>query len=1492
MKYKRIFVFALSVMLLFTMTPGWAFADGMKAAGTDGKAAVEEKTQAKAGSKSENADSKDSGKSESPDSKDSAKSESSDAKDNAKSDPKEDKADPVKETASGGNDSGGSSDADKPETGGDNAAGEEGSEGDTDPDAEGRNDGDNGADGDVNPGNADGNKADENGGNDVNADTERNADTEQKAEPDVDADENKDGGDKDKEDTYPAQNFQASTSELKIRISAPKGVFPENTSMKVKPVSGKTLLNAVNRGNDSNQEAVSAVAADITFHKNGREIQPKDDLTVRLTSLKKLEGESYKAVTMKDSGAVQTVGSATASSSVFSTDHFTVYGIIGEEETEADYEDDDVVQFARCTYEFYAGDPSTDPASWPKVAEQIYRDGDVIETLPEPKGNSKALFQGWFKASLNGDQINYGDEVTSGDMVVIDPAVKDKGQDAGAAGGGENGKAVNKILRVYAKYSEQFKVTLYKDENGTAVFDTILAKDGETVALPSAEQAQANGLLTPDSVKMTGWKYPGSDSDSVIENQVTINGADIELVPAFANVYLVTFDTMGKGGRDVESQSVEEGKTAMNPDAFNIGETYDDNRFRFEGWYEGYDAATQQFSAEPFDFDTPITKDMVLHAKWTPLKKEYKIRIFYEKAVQEDNQYVLKKSIQVGPDHQWAADIEGRISPAVIKGIIEENGATGLHINGSGSTKHNIPKDKSDYDRNGVIAAAVLLNGSEAGAIWDKNGTQQGDGTIRPDGSSVLNVYYSRDTFWMKFRKFGTTGDGLSDQVADPNGGYMKGCLIKYGENLYERLYLGNAAFRHYIDTKGQVWWARWKDQAVGSKWEMVPTESNQVRFDFNATGLYGNLKDGSDVRMELQEFAQKERTYINYYQNLPSDESVYEAKKLDNDVVRDGITYNSSKTSTNFREQYSTLTVTMGRPENGFTAIATDNAKRYEDTESGTTTVRKHWYKDDEKEPIYIYYIRNQYAITFVPNDGNASFSGTVNDETKIYYRENISQAAQTGKAKDYVIGKTLATRNGQVCVFQGWYDNAACEGKPYQFDRMPANNLTLYGKWVPAPCRVVFHPMNPGMDDNTVVREIAVGSKVAKIARPAFGNRIFLGWHIGYDEETKTYGDPFDFNTAIKTDLLDEENCLHLYGAWDNGDTFRVKYLQGDHGTLAGADGGAVMDPAEYSMQASAPVRFTPTPEKGYVFAGWQIGGEGKVYGGSGDDSGRAPIRYSEDNDAAGAAPEAEKNDGIVVLVALYAKQEDTTEVIYHANYPAAAGNAPARTLTEYTVNGAFIVKDPDDQEIGFGKEYTAPEGTRYRFAGWTNTSGERIFSDSDAREYFYPGEMAAAGKLNNAKSPGKNELWAVWIKVEEQPDNPVSDKPAPDKPDPNVPVLPDPTDHPEVTTIPVTPDPEQDSMLDVRDDEKDLPESRKDDKPENDTAVNTEQNTDSNGRDGVVTVSADGQKKTAAAGTTGTPSTGENSLMPFMALVSFLSLISMAILLLRRRQEKRPQ
>ena len=99
-----------------------------------------------------------------------------------------------------------------------------------------------------------------------------------------------------------ATRFKGETDEVSVIVRAEQGVFPAGTEMRVSPVSAKTTMAAVQKQCGDEQEVVDAVATDITFWLDGREIQPDGDVIVSMYAKRNVEGETHEAITVRHDG--------------------------------------------------------------------------------------------------------------------------------------------------------------------------------------------------------------------------------------------------------------------------------------------------------------------------------------------------------------------------------------------------------------------------------------------------------------------------------------------------------------------------------------------------------------------------------------------------------------------------------------------------------------------------------------------------------------------------------------------------------------------------------------------------------------------------------------------------------------------------------------------------------------------------------------------------------------------------------------------------------------------------------------------------------------------------------------------------------------------------------------------------------------------------------------------------------------------------------------
>ena len=1158
---------------------------------------------------------------------------------------------------------------------------------------------------------------------------------------------------------YPAQSFRDATDDLSVRVYAPEGVFPADTEMVLTPVNPRVLISAAEESGEENVS--SAVAVDIVFVHDGEEVQPKGDVQVTLVARKALKGDTHQAVTMDSEGNTETVGDASATRSTFDTDHFTVYGIIG-----VDYTDDDIVPYVRHTYVFYVDDVKAD--------EIIVRSGDAFTVPADPAGDAKHTFDGWYEIELAAD----GKPAKDGDAwkLTTVPVKSLASYDKVAVNEKED-----KTIYAAARFNEQYTITLYADEEQHRVLNTITASDKESVDIPAPSTAIDMGLIVPAGEKMTGWKYAGDDGETVKGNSVTIEGADIELVPVFASSHNVKFELVKEIFDAIPEQNVLDGDKVEKPTQYKEGETY--KGYRFGGWYTNYDSTKEnpdEAFKDEFDFNKELEEgdgdtegNIVLYAKWIPAEVNYTIEVCLENANDDGYSVISKEEVMGDTDSEIdvAAILEEYHKQKYHKYINNgnPNGPGFFHWAGTGSV-------------NGKTEPCVIqvLNGSGE-VVAEHNGTSWvGDaGTISSDEQTVVRVNYCRDTYKLQFlfvdhydTKTGKNiditdeanfGSFSGNTTLNDNGknyapkGYENTKLpvvdVKFGQSLYEVTHsdpLMGAMFDAFLGDKN--WYFEKHNFGSG---QTVFNDSNKT-FPVRHTKY---VPDGGSLYCTAY-VKSGQKTYpitTWYYASQEAYESGKDPVKEETTKIVYDSGHKHSFTTGGVSEGYRFVAVTNFDQVfvNDTTGTVIDPDTRQDDVTYKYTFKGGNDPDIEETDPIIKHMVPVTYTITFKQTKTGNINGLNISSDTK--EPDQYIMDVPFGSVVDDLIHKNAPAWNelkddrGVLYTRTGdWLgDDIAPDGSLPK--TMPAHDMVFYLDWTPCSYTVIY---DPGYEGGKVVEKdnLAWGVRVPDPAELGNNERegwTLLGWEAyeldrdddGNRVKGQRIGDGyFTFNTPVKQDL-------YLVADWDAPEGFQVVYQKGDHGTINGE--GTVEDPRHYEAHAKAPVKYTATPDEGWVFTGWAIGGTipkevkengSKVYYGSGD-----VIECTEANDAAGATNEEQASDKKITLVAQYAKIDRTTSVTYYSNYPGAIENKE-ETIDGLVVNGAFTLLKPTDPKLDFG-DVIIIRNMRYTFLGWTpDPQNHTHFADMDsameALDFFLTdmNQPVAAGE-------GTNKLYAIW-------------------------------------------------------------------------------------------------------------------------------------------------
>ena len=340
------------------------------------------------------------------------------------------------------------------------------------------------------------------------------------------------------------------------------------------------------------------------------------------------------------------------------------------------------------------------------------------------------------------------------------------------------------------------------------------------------------------------------------------------------------------------------------------------------------------------------------------------------------------------------------------------------------------------------------------------------------------------------------------------------------------------------------------------------------------------------------------------------------------------------------------------------------------------TFSAERNWgeYNYDQAK---FYYTRNSYDLVFV---SNGSDEHTVSKKFEQSIADvNYTPKLLTGEKSDY--------------VFAGWYASKECTGEAYDFTgkTMPANNITLYAKWVAPTYTVTVYDQNgTKLDEITVSKGDTVtdwlSTQKDKITLDTGDS--FLGWVLKSDENSLD-GMPFNFSTKITKDY-------ELRAKVGSKAQYSVTY----NANATGATG-SVTDTEKYAKGAEATVMSNSFTNDGKVFLSWNTAadGSGKTY-------------YPNST---------VKITGDVTLYAQWGDKASTVSVTYHSNF----GTDVAQSAAAVANNSKITVEAYNALNL--------PERTGYSFVGWTteaNGSGTKFSAGDSAR-------------VDN----GSNDLYAQW-------------------------------------------------------------------------------------------------------------------------------------------------
>lgn len=988
-----------------------------------------------------------------------------------------------------------------------------------------------------------------------------------------------------KPEPMPAQSFNgAAGDDMTVSVNAPKGALPEGTGMALEPVTDEASLEILAAKAQSRVFA----AADISFIKDGEEIEPNAAVEVQI-SLDNLQNiENPTVVHINKSGNVEYVSSEMVSTTRggskalrFMAKDFSVYAVIGDGQTGDN---------ARLTVEFYDSDrEGAEPAKSYVVTKydivELEDHSKTIEsTVPDP-----ALSQSQGTMTFCGWTTNRA--YTSSDLLNTDGTYKDCSLDAirqqiitllesGTVKEGDT-------YPVYAMYFNNFTVT-YLNETGSTIVRTesIYTKqssidDYEVYAAYSAEDSDA---------AFRGWTVVGDPAQTVIQNYEEIEvSEDVSLKAYVRKGKWITFfektndDPQYKGATYTPPKFIVDGalKKADEPADPVL------NGYIFEGWFEKGTNIEFTFS------DRTIGRSYDLEAHWTR-KTQANYTVLFWKQNLAGTGYDFDKS-------------------QVVKNAAVD-GSTSVTKLGSGNNTY------------------VTVDGVETKyeGFRVKTGTIE-SATVKPDDSTVINVYFDRNQYtftfqdtdgtytrvrasnvstsdasngdyyvtftinnttkyWQVYQKTSSytyatvpaddfasiNGSSYTDYSSTPfvavqNGSYYPvywygssyGWVILVSSSIY---YLGDAQVYYssnptyyqeanYITVKTvqkpygadivDIW------NFTGSNGKTYPqTDPVSSWKPTNSTTYTARITKipkmpAEDITYRHMTTSNTKRRFVYYVEALPESENkvtisgkeyvVYDDFENDFNIVF----YNDDFWELNgfIRDRITDST--------GKSITIAEDGTPWTSSSSGTTTVSGQFASGAAENTLYFLYDRESYSILYQDGiyyshskdnstGGNqilgrdkVTYRTYINEEDNILYEDDIT-SYEVGGANYYI--PTLTGFD-----FQGWYLDSACQtaATATSLSKMPMDGVVLYAKWQQRAIRVALYA-----NDGTLPENQDWEFKIAEYEQISSGQEIkptrtgyeFVGWY-----EDENFTKPYNFATALFYKENDSTSTADTYSAAD---------------------------------------------------------------------------------------------------------------------------------------------------------------------------------------------------------------------------------------------------------------------------------------------------------------------------------------------------------------------
>lgn len=403
--------------------------------------------------------------------------------------------------------------------------------------------------------------------------------------------------------------------------------------------------------------------------------------------------------------------------------------------------------------------------------------------------------------------------------------------------------------------------------------------------------------------------------------------------------------------------------------------------------------------------------------------------------------------------------------------------------------------------------------------------------TVAGDGSTILNVYFTRNTYTLTFK------DGQKTLTCTKTEHKHSDSCCKYGgtglDHWYHRDSCCKLGLSEHTHSNGCY---KTSDLTITAKYQADIHKNFPIK-DGDET-IWWKVPNGTETYGELDQ-----QTYLGSIDTMPGE----------------NITFKKYDTESGAKIYYYVETL------NGTSGDTTYNGKNYTqykvidlDYSTNTNLTYKEEFhpitgftqgdskptlpKDGEvrmQENNYLYYTRNSYNLKFY--NYNADVAG---EGGSVQYEAPLS-------GYEFTPAYPAMLEEGAY-AFAGWYTTAGCYAGSevnWATATMPASDVTLYAKWVPVTHTVKTYLTENDLNSSAPAQEtwtVSHGKTVENPPEnPSKGEYTFVGWFYKDADGTEH---AFDFSMPVTKDL-------NLYAKWSVNTlvSYTIKYaVRNEDGTL----------------------------------------------------------------------------------------------------------------------------------------------------------------------------------------------------------------------------------------------------------------------------------------------------------------------------------------------------